>query len=393
MRKILITLLLSFFVLSCGNLTSTPVVKNDDADYKKELAEQQRMLRVEKLKNGDFDEKKITPLYTNYFDYKNKLTDIMLPILQASYDFCKYTGYHSGVVVGKVKNISYKVSRFKNYPVVVGIVDRFARGTNNLRKGDVIVSVNGKSMIDIDNNMAKFTTSNFNSKLLNLKIYRKSVDKYYSVKIVSTPVCKMPFFLTRENMLNAYANDSGVYISIKMMDFLAKDEYIANVMAHEMSHNIMMHTKKTQDNIVHSTLAIEILGEIFGVDESIKDLAHVGSIFSGYQYSLSYESEADYIGAYIIARTNKYNISKIPYTWRRMLVLSQKEEDLSSAVTHPSGPARFVSLKRTIKEIELKKSRKVIIIPNFIKVSLQDVKDKQEEVNIFKVYKKSESKL
>lgn len=390
MKKLILIITALFFVVSCGNETSIPKVSKDDNDFKKELAIQKEIYKKEQVKNDFFDKYEAKPLFKNYFDYQMKLANIMLPILKSSKDFCKFTGYNSGVVVGKTNNVNYNISRFKNYPVVIGTVDGFAKGTQNLKKGDVIVKVNGKSMIDKENNMATFTNENYNSKVLSLKIYRKSENKYYSLKIISTPICKVPYFLTREKMYNAYANDKGVFISIKMMDFLEKDDYIANVMAHELSHNIMVHSKKMNDKIVYPILAIEIIGDALGIDQGVKELVHFSNAVAIFEYSLSYESEADYIGGYIIARTKKFDIDQIPYTWRRMIRLAKSEKDLSEEITHPSGPARFVGLNRTVKEIKKKIKTKQALVPNTINGTFDDIKKNQKEINVFDVYKGAE---
>jgi predicted Zn-dependent protease len=79
-------------------------------------------------------------------------------------------------------------------------------------------------------------------------------------------------------------------------------------------------------------------------------------------FSVGFETEADYVGLYIVALAG-YNFAEAPNLWRRMAVLNPASIDHSKS--HPSAPERFVALEGGVKEIQEKKARKQPLRPNF----------------------------
>jgi predicted Zn-dependent protease len=163
-------------------------------------------------------------------------------------------------------------------------------------------------------------------------------------------------------MLNAYADGAKIVITTAMMEFAAKDEELANIIAHEYAHNVMRHIDSKKGNAILGTLAgMAIDAAIGGGGNAASQLG--GNIGAG-SYSVDFEKEADYVGLYIFARTG-YDPNQAIQFWRKM---SQADEmAIDTGVTHPTNPERFVAMKKTIAEINYKQQNGLRLVPEFRK--------------------------
>lgn len=166
-----------------------------------------------------------------------------------------------------------------------------------------------------------------------------------------------------ERGLNAHADGQNVVIYPAMVDFARNDNHLAFVIAHEFAHNIMDHVRAQQSNIGLGTL----LGTVADVAAGAAG-ANTGGVFGklGQQqgmmrYSTGFESEADYVGLYILARAG-FTIEQAPDFWRMM---SQAEPDaIYVSSSHPNNPARTIAMGKTVAEIRAKQRSGQPLMPN-----------------------------
>jgi predicted Zn-dependent protease len=71
-------------------------------------------------------------------------------------------------------------------------------------------------------------------------------------------------------------------------------------------------------------------------------------------YSVNFEREADYVGAYYAARAG-YDISGAEDVWRAIAL--EDPEGIRKMTTHPTSPVRFLQMRKVAEEIADKKSR------------------------------------
>lgn len=118
-----------------------------------------------------------------------------------------------------------------------------------LRKGDVITSVN-----DVPWSAAAEAQSAFNKMLrtasteadtLHLVVRRNGAT--IPLVLNADEVCNANFHLTDSYDFNAGANDSNVYVGIKLEALLQADDELAFVLAHELAHIILGHSVLTQE--------------------------------------------------------------------------------------------------------------------------------------------------
>ena len=168
--------------------------------------------------------------------------------------------------------------------------------------------------------------------------------------------------------VNAYADGKSIFITSGMVKFTRNDDELAFILAHETSHNLMQHINGLQQNAMAGMLAGLVadvaMASVGG--NSGGGFSQLGGQMAAQAYSPEFEAEADYIGLYVSARAG-YDISGAPDMWRRMSL--DHPESIYLTTTHPSNAARFVSMKKTVAEIERKKRTGQPLIPEFKKAS------------------------
>ena len=163
--------------------------------------------------------------------------------------------------------------------------------------------------------------------------------------------------LTRGSGVNAWADGKGIVVTTGMMDFVDNDDDLALVIGHELAHNTCGHIKKKKGNIFLGTL----LGTIATVGVGI-DMRETGMLAGAQMFSQSFEAEADYVGVYFASRAG-FDANNAASLWRRMGESHPYAINLKGS-SHPSTAKRFLAIKATVEEINLKKEKGLMLIPN-----------------------------
>jgi len=161
---------------------------------------------------------------------------------------------------------------------------------------------------------------------------------------------------------NAYTDNEAIVIQSGILRLLRGDADLATIIGHELAHVTMDH----HDSKIQNTLFGQIGGAV--IDGSlILGGVYTGGAFSrefgragALAYSVEFEREADYIGAYYAARAG-YDISGTEEVWRAMAL--ERPAAIRLARTHPTSPVRFVQMQNVIVEIADKKRRGVPLEP------------------------------
>jgi predicted Zn-dependent protease len=168
--------------------------------------------------------------------------------------------------------------------------------------------------------------------------------------------------------VNAYADGKSIFITSAMVKFTRNDDELAFILAHETAHNVMEHISGLQQNALVGMLAgmaADIAMASAGGGNG-STFTQLGGSLAGQAYSPEFEAEADYIGLYLAARAG-YDISGAPDMWRRMSLDNPDSIYLTS--THPSNAARYVSMRKTVAEIQGKQARGLPLVPEFKKAA------------------------
>lgn len=178
--------------------------------------------------------------------------------------------------------------------------------------------------------------------------------------------CSFSFAIANQDVLNAWADGKGVFITPKMISFARTDEELANVLAHEYAHNVLNHPQSTGQNAAVGSiggLLLDTLASSQGLNTG-GQFSKIGADFGQYHYSVAFEKEADYVGLYILANAG-YDVNGAVNFWARFT--TQNSAGLERSRSHPSNPERSVAMRSTIAEIKQKQSTNQPLFPNLKK--------------------------
>jgi predicted Zn-dependent protease len=193
-------------------------------------------------------------------------------------------------------------------------------------------------------------------------------------KEVSGKECGFHVVVKDEDTINAYAVPGGKIIMYTgLMNYLASDDEVAAVLAHEMSHHAANHLEEGMRNTAIGSVVGGVLvgvlvaaagGDPTSVRTGTRTGADVGAAIGNRAYSQEEESEADYLGAYIMARAG-YDVDAAVAIHDKLDRLKAKGGDnaFSFGSTHPSSPEREARITKTKQEIALKKAMGNNLLP------------------------------
>ena len=95
------------------------------------------------------------------------------------------------------------------------------------------------------------------------------------------------------------------------------------------------------------------------------------------RFSVEFEREADYVGAYYAARAG-YSIAGTEAMWEA--VAMEAPAMLTTATTHPISAVRFLQMRKTAEEIADKQRRNLPLDPE-IKTREVDTSPKREDIH------------
>lgn len=170
--------------------------------------------------------------------------------------------------------------------------------------------------------------------------------------------CSVPVKVIEARDINAYADGKTAYINTGIIDFSSNDEELAIIIGHEMAHNILMHGDKKKTN--------GLIGELIGVGVQAATGVDARQLFRDLgrlTYSQAFESEADYIGLYLVARAG-YDYSKSPNLWRKMGMENSQNINVGILATHPGTSERYLALDAAVFEIQDKLKYGLAILPD-----------------------------
>lgn len=179
------------------------------------------------------------------------------------------------------------------------------------------------------------------------------------IELTLTPelVCDYPLKLTPGNEVNAFADGKIIAVSRGMMRFAAEDRELALVIGHELGHNVMGHLTKRKQNMAFGAI-FDILAAAYGINTS-----NLFMNIGGSAYSQGFESEADYVGLYYLARAG-YDTEGAADFWRRMATEYPANIRGNHVASHPATTERFLALEQVHGEIIGKRDAGLELTPN-----------------------------
>jgi beta-barrel assembly-enhancing protease len=179
--------------------------------------------------------------------------------------------------------------------------------------------------------------------------------------------CGFPIELKLDQTFNASADGEKIIVNSGSLGVLSDDRQVAFIVAHELAHNILEHVQKMHGNAAAGAAA----GLIFDIGLAVLGVnsgglgARTGAGVGAKAYSKEFESEADYLGVYLLARAG-YDVEAARETLRTMGVEKPSSQLQLYASTHPSTPERAAAMGQSIAEISNKVAAKQTLIPTVL---------------------------
>jgi hypothetical protein len=191
-------------------------------------------------------------------------------------------------------------------------------------------------------------------------VRRHGVDR--KVTLYPEIGCAIPIRFSVGAEPNAYTDNEKIVIQSGILRLMRGDADLASIIGHELAHVTMGHLdKKTQNRLLGQLGGAMIdgglvLGGIYSGGAFAREFGRAGAL----AFSVDFEREADYVGAYYAARAG-FDISGVANVWQALAL--ESPESIYLGNTHPTTPTRFVQMRRAIAEIADKKARNLPLEP------------------------------
>lgn len=341
-----------FFIslLTCLMSCAAPVTKRHsvNAQAMANEAEMQRVIALQAQKNR-----------------QERLSNVAQPIMIANVQLCgektkHIYGFQPVVVESFSKQYqaaAKKGLKASSTPSVLYTIKGTPAARAGIKPGDVFLGVNDEPIPVGKKSLEKLSELLQKSNgVVSLRMARPGRGEYRA-DLRGVMSCDFPVIVSDMDGINAYADGEAIYFTKDMMRFAENDSELAVIMGHELAHNIMGHIDKKTTNAIGGMLVDILLAATLGVDTQAA-FTKIGA----QAYSQDFEAESDYVGLYLTARGG-YPVKNAPYFWRRMAAEHPGNIKTNHSATHPPTPERFLTLERTVREIDHKRSMRLALVP------------------------------
>jgi Zn-dependent protease with chaperone function len=305
-----------------------------------------------------------------YYTQLARVDTVAFRIRVANREFCENVGAQAGMFVATVQSLPRKYRSYANealnlswtHPTVISVVEGSPAANAGIKIGDQI------QFLDQDpvpaTSTAGFVAAYLRSRgeqPVRVALKRDGVEQ----AVMMTPVmaCAIPINYVPADDVNAHTDGEKIIINSAIVRAAKTDAQLANVIGHELAHVNLGHMTKKGINMVLGMVgggAIDIgfaLGGIYTDGTFARHLGEAGLM----AYSVEFEREADYVGAYYAARAG-YDLAGTEHFWREIGITHP--DAIRFAKTHPTTPTRFVQMREVAAEIADKKRRHLPLVPD-----------------------------
>ena len=281
---------------------------------------------------------------------QRRLQDVALPLLVAASESCPFEQestygfflYDETAKKGSQSALNQSADR---KAVVAYVHPQLGAASAGLVVGDRVVVVNAKSVEGESADMImRMVRSLTKARIQPLQLVVKRGEEPHTVTIWAVPACQFSLQLIDSEIINGVSNGRQVGVTTGAMRMFFWDDELAWILSHEIAHNILSHVQ----NAKLRTMLGTFLGATLGASSPVANAPEPRSL----------EAQADYVGAYLMARTG-FDLDAIRRVWNRLreIELRQAQWGQAMAHTHPTTVERLAAFDETLKEIDAKRRR------------------------------------
>jgi len=268
-----------------------------------------------------------------------RMQRVAFPLLLASAEWCFFDQEPTYGFVLQNQPMSPVQARTQLQPrlIVSRVYDRSPAAKAGLQIGDHVLEVNTKdvskdSAEEVTDLVLRLTRSRIRPLQLNVVRSGQRVPVYLD----SVQACQFALGLFRTDTINALSNGRQIGVTTGLMGFVRSDSELAWVLAHEIAHNVLGHVPEAKLRAMLDAWLGATIGEAPLPSPSPRSL----------------EAQADYVGAYLMARAG-YDLQAV-----REFLMRLGQAQLRQAATtqefnqsHPTTEERIEAFETTLKEI------------------------------------------
>jgi predicted Zn-dependent protease len=338
----------SLLCAACGPISKLPPLAAEDIEA------EQRKQQVDQVRD--------------YLAQRSRLQNVAFRVRVANRNDCKNrTWAEIGLTAGTVESLPRKYRSFAHEALsvswsqatVLSVADTSPAAIAGIGAGDHLLTFNNEAVPRSGTAGRDFVRNN-GERSIQVLIRRDGVDKMHTV----TPViaCAIPIQLITDSTLNAFTTDDKVVVHSSLLRIARTDAQLAIIVGHELANANLGHLDKQRANQLlgwASGAAIDagiLLGGISTGGAFAREFGRAGHR----AFSVAFEREADYVGAYYAARAG-YDLAGAEELWRAFSL--ENPDSIRAATTHPVTPVRFVQIQKAVAEIADKQRRNAPLIP------------------------------
>lgn len=345
----------SLLCAACGPISKLPPLPSDEIETERR--------------------KQQTDHVRDYFAQLGRLHNVAFRLRVANRDDCKnwawaQIGLEAGTVASlprRYRSVTHDaLSVSWTQATVLSVAESSPSADAGIKPGDHLLTFNNEPVPGSDTAewIGRFVRNN-GERPIRILVRRDGVDEMRMV----TPViaCAIPIELKSDSSPDAFTSSDGIAVHSSVMRMARTDAQLAFVIGHELAHANLGHLEKRR---VNRTLgwaggtAIDT-GILFAGISTGGAFSRAFTRAGERAFSVGFEREADYVGAYYAARAG-YDLAGTEEFWRALSM--ENPDSIRIAVTHPVTPVRFVQIQKVVAEIADKQRRNLPLIPELTDV-------------------------
>jgi beta-barrel assembly-enhancing protease len=333
----------AFLVLGCaGPSTEIPAIGSGDV-----AQERERQLAYQ---------------FQAYVSQNSRLQQVYHQVATANAEFCgARVAQRMGFIAvtpqelpERYREIGRAVLQLDNErPTVIAVAEHGPASKAGIVTGDILVALNGEPVtLGATRDWMAARLNDRSHSRIRVAVLRHGKQHAFDV----TPVlaCAYPISLHIDSNVNAFTDGQQIVVHSGVLRIAQSDAELAIVVGHELAHITMGHIDKMKGNQVAGAfggLIVDVALAAAGVNTQGTFTRGFGNL-GGQAYATDFEREADYVGAYFVARAG-FNSAESEKFWRAMA--EENPRQIFYAGLHPASPERFLLMQRANDEIAHKR--------------------------------------
>lgn len=275
---------------------------------------------------------------------QTRLLDVSYPLLTAAAEWCPFDQErtYGFLLRDDAKGEGQDRLPWQGRAVVAYVHPRLPSAHAGLSVDDTVMTVNtvsvaGESASEVGRLIGRLTKAKIQPLLL--EVMRGGEVR--TVVVASIPACHYATQVLDTDLINGITDGRRIGVTRGALQFFSSDDELGWVVAHEIAHNILSHSRNIELHVM-----VRALLTVKGQESISEDILTPRP---------SSEVQADYVGAYLMARAG-YDLSAIKRVWEQLerIETTQGRQKPLLAETHPPTKERIAAFEVTLREIEAK---------------------------------------